>query len=72
MYEVEQSLIDRSDLANPVQARVYRRMKELGIKTECPPVAERCLLLEQSFSVLEPVTYTEKSWDFRHRFVNIP
>lgn len=36
-----------------------------------PQRFQRNDLDEQNFSVLKPVQYTEKSWDFRNRYVNI-
>lgn len=43
-YDVEQSLINSPDICNPVLERVYKRMKELDIKTECPPLSEQALI----------------------------
>jgi radical SAM protein with 4Fe4S-binding SPASM domain len=43
-YDVEQSLINHPDICNPVLEKVYKRMKELGIKTECPPLSEQALI----------------------------
>lgn len=43
-YDVEQSLINRPDICNPELEKVYKRMKDLGIKTECPPLSEEALI----------------------------
>ena len=43
-YDVEESLINSPEICNPVLEKVYKRMKELGIKTECPPLSEEALI----------------------------
>jgi len=46
--DVGQSLINSPEICNPILEQVYARMKELGIKTECPPLSENQLIASDS------------------------